>query len=63
MPRGRISAEQTIWCGICWGWEHLESKQPAEEARRIGWRNTRKRGWICPAHVRKVDKGADNEQD
>ncbi len=61
--RGYISREYTAWCGVldeegihCPNWEQtgtcFNKSQAIRKFKRRGWKNTRKYGWVCPAHAK-----------
>lgn len=50
-PRGSISREYTAWCGVCEYWDQTAARNITDaikDFKRDGWKNTRKRGWVCP---------------
>lgn len=56
---GNITTQKTIWCGeeTCSVWDQLSyQKGLAQVWRRLGWRRTRDRGWICPDCAKKREK-------
>lgn len=51
--RGRLFVEWWASCGKCWDAVPLATRdKPEEEARKMGWRFTRKHGWECPRCAR-----------
>ena len=52
--KGGIRAYYTVWCGSCDEFRELGGKTIracGTEAKKLGWRNTRERGWLCPECV------------
>lgn len=50
-PRGRIMREYWVGCGLCYEHEalaDLRSMTPIENAKQLGWKYTKARGWVCP---------------
>lgn len=54
MERGRIATSYTVICS-CGESEYADHDKPANnhreasvQARKLGWANTRARGWLCP---------------
>ncbi len=50
---GYISKEFTFWCGMpeCVNWEQYGFSSKGHAiifAKSIGWRKTKKFGWVCP---------------
>lgn len=48
---GYINKQYTVWCAYCGEWEQLNCGSSAvfkKLIRAIGWRETRKNGWVCP---------------
>ena len=50
---GRITREFTVWCADpCSIWVQTSEAESVSEAgrvfRKMGWRRTRARGWLCP---------------
>ena len=53
MVKGKITKEYTFWCGNqeCSCWRQVSGynkKEAIQEARNLGWKLTKKYGWICP---------------
>lgn len=51
LPKGYMSTEFTVWCGVCVEWETIPQgtrTRAGKEAKRVGWTYTRKHGWCCP---------------
>lgn len=53
--KGYVTTEHTVWCvGItdatCPNWDQVSGrlKHCEEIWRKLGWKKTRKYGWICP---------------
>ena len=48
--RGIITSEFTVWCYCeCWHQEQANNRsEMAKMAKSMGWKYTRKKGWICP---------------
>jgi hypothetical protein len=50
MFRGYISTQRTCWCGQCGKWVQVDIGnyyKAVAEFRRLGWRWTKKHGWLC----------------
>ncbi len=43
--KGYIGINKTVWCGTCVEWESVYGRKHAIE---LGWKQSRKHGWICP---------------
>lgn len=53
IDRGTMRAHLSVWCAFCYRWDSLDEKKrtaAAKEAKRKGWRYTRRYGWACPDH-------------
>lgn len=58
--KGYMSNQTTVWCGFVeedgahcgqWTMEDEPSRaRMAKKVKRLGWRLTRKHGWLCPRH-------------
>ncbi|GEN36118.1 hypothetical protein ADA01nite_35780 [Aneurinibacillus danicus] len=47
--KGYIGKYYTIWCGKCIKWEDVPvNSYPEKQARKMGWKNTKEYGWLCP---------------
>jgi hypothetical protein len=49
--RGHIFVDWWVDCGRCGNSDVLTPDHPytaTEEAQRLGWKKTRKEGWVCP---------------
>ncbi len=44
--KGYISSQKTVWCGKCVEWEYIDN---TKNARQLGWKLTKKYGWVCPS--------------
>lgn len=50
--KGSIEWEATVWCGCCDQWDYLDghSQRDAQHAaRKRGWRQSKRLGWLCPS--------------
>ncbi len=62
--KGKVTTQYTFWCFrespdtghdcSCWRQFDGSRAEATREARSMGWRNTRKHGWLCPGCVREV---------
>ena len=55
---GSITTEHTVWCGHpdCVEWLQLSDKKFSKVIYRLGWRRTKKYGWLCPECAEKQRK-------
>ena len=47
MERGYTTLEKTVWCGGCNRWHQSSASQFKITILKLGWRLTRKSGWLC----------------
>ena len=48
MERGYTTSEKTVWCGRCSNWHQDSASQFKITVLNLGWKLTRKFGWLCP---------------
>lgn len=54
--KGKISVEKTVWCGLCAHWDQRDNYNFIREIRKIGWKQTKEHGWLCPECIKKYTK-------
>lgn len=59
---GYLSHQTTVWCGGCQKWEMASSIGAAKEFKRVGWRNTKTYGWLCPDCVKRLVPDASKKE-